>query len=69
MSIKMRFLFSYFGVVLISFTLLLGAGFLIIFSITGDLNPIEKFYKKSYVQKPLTAVEENAFFRRHFDDE
>jgi histidine kinase len=61
MSIKMRFLLSYVGVILISITLLLVAGFLIIFSITGDLKSIEHFYKKSYVQKPLTTVEESAF--------
>jgi len=40
---------------------LLAAGFLIIFSITGDINSIEHFYKKTYVQKPLTTVEESAF--------
>ncbi|WP_342599772.1 HAMP domain-containing sensor histidine kinase [Psychrobacillus sp. FSL H8-0483] len=61
MSIKMRFLLSYVGVILFSFTLLLAAGFLIIFSITGDINSIEHFYKKTYVQKPLTTVEESAF--------
>jgi histidine kinase len=48
-------------VILISITLLLAAGFLIIFSITGDIKSIENFYKKSYVQKPLTTVEESAF--------
>lgn len=57
----MRFLLSYVGVILFSFTLLLAAGFLIIFSITGDINSIEHFYKKTYVQKPLTTVEESAF--------
>ncbi|MCK1991226.1 HAMP domain-containing histidine kinase [Peribacillus muralis] len=61
MSIKTRFLLSYVGVVIISIILLLVAGFLIIFSITGDPNSIENFYKKSYVQKPLTTVEESAF--------
>ncbi|MEH7014556.1 HAMP domain-containing sensor histidine kinase [Neobacillus niacini] len=61
MSIKMRFLLSYVGVILISITLLLAAGFLIIFTITGDVKSIEHFYKKSYLQKPLTAVEESVF--------
>nr|WP_263323321.1 HAMP domain-containing sensor histidine kinase [Neobacillus sp. Marseille-Q6967] len=61
MSIKMRFLLSYVGVILISFTLLLVAGFLLIFTITGDVRSIEHFYKKSYLQKPLTAVEESVF--------
>lgn len=61
MSIKMRFLLSYVGVILISITLLLVAGFLIIFTITGDIRSIEHFYKKTYVQKPLTTVEESAF--------
>lgn len=57
----MRFLLSYVGVILISITLLLAAGFLIIFTITGDVKSIEHFYKKSYLQKPLTAVEESVF--------
>ncbi|CAH0188381.1 Alkaline phosphatase synthesis sensor protein PhoR [Peribacillus sp. Bi96] len=61
MSIKTRFLLSYVGVVFISIVLLLVAGFLIIFTITGDTKSIEHFYKKSYVQKPLTTVEESAF--------
>ncbi|WP_340373693.1 HAMP domain-containing sensor histidine kinase [Peribacillus sp. FSL E2-0218] len=61
MSIKTRFLLSYVGVILFSIALLLVAGFLIIFAITGDANSIENFYKKSYVQKPLTNVEETAF--------
>ncbi|QGQ44789.1 sensor histidine kinase [Metabacillus sediminilitoris] len=61
MSIKTRFLLSYVGVILISITLLLAAGFLLIFAITGDIKSIEYFYKKSYVQKPLTTVEESVF--------
>ncbi|PUB15236.1 cell wall metabolism sensor histidine kinase WalK [Paenisporosarcina sp. OV554] len=61
MSIKTRFLLSYVGVILISIALLLVAGFLIIFTITGDIKSIEHFYKKSYVQKPLTTVEESSF--------
>ncbi|TQR20538.1 sensor histidine kinase [Psychrobacillus vulpis] len=61
MSIKMRFLLSYVGVIIISIILLLAAGFLIIFSITGDIKSIEHFYKKSYVQKPLTTLEESTF--------
>ncbi|OKL37868.1 sensor histidine kinase [Domibacillus mangrovi] len=61
MSIKTRFLLSYVGVILIAVALLLVAGFLIIFTITGDIKSIEHFYKKSYVQKPLTTVEESAF--------
>jgi len=61
MSIKMRFLLSYVGVILISITLLLAAGFLLVFTITGDVKAIEHFYKKSYLQKPLTEVEESVF--------
>ncbi|MEK4029877.1 HAMP domain-containing sensor histidine kinase [Pseudobacillus sp. FSL P4-0506] len=61
MSIKMRFLLSYVGVILFSITLFLAAGFLIIFAITGDVNSIEHLYKKTYVQKPLTTVEESVF--------
>jgi len=61
MSIKTRFLLSYVGVIIIAITLLIAAGFLFSFAITGDVKAIEHFYKKSYVQKPLTAVEENAF--------
>ncbi|WP_285766144.1 HAMP domain-containing sensor histidine kinase [Peribacillus sp. SI8-4] len=61
MSIKTRFLLSYVGVILFSIALLLVAGFLIVFAITGDANSIENFYKKSYVQKPLTTAEETAF--------
>lgn len=61
MSIRTRFLLSYVGVILISITLLLAAGFLLIFAITGDIKSIEYFYKKSYVQKPLTTVEESVF--------
>ncbi|MEH7526146.1 HAMP domain-containing sensor histidine kinase [Bacillus sp. JJ1503] len=61
MSIKMRFLLSYVGVILFSITLLLTAGFLIIFAITGDVKSIEHLYKKTYVQKPLTTVEESVF--------
>lgn len=61
MSIKTRFLLSYVGVILISIVLLLVATYLVIFAITGDLKSIENFYKKSYVQKPLNSVEENAF--------
>jgi histidine kinase len=57
----MRFLLSYVGVILISISLLLAAGFLIVFTITGDVRSIEHFYKKSYLQKPLTAVEESVF--------
>ena len=37
------------------------SGFSFSFAITGDVKAIEHFYKKSYVQKPLTTVEENAF--------
>jgi len=61
MSIKMRFLLSYIGVILFSITLLLAAGFLIIFAITGDVKSVENLYKKTYVQKPLTTVEESVF--------
>ncbi|MEH7350653.1 sensor histidine kinase [Gottfriedia acidiceleris] len=61
MSIKMRFLLSYIGVILFSITLLLAAGFLIIFAITGDVRSVENLYKKTYVQKPLTTVEESVF--------
>ncbi|MCO0596669.1 HAMP domain-containing histidine kinase [Peribacillus butanolivorans] len=61
MSIKTRFLLSYVGVILFSITLLLAAGILIIIAITGDIKSIEYFYKKSYVQKPLTTIEESAF--------
>ncbi|KKI91002.1 histidine kinase [Bacillus sp. SA1-12] len=61
MSIKMRFLLSYIGVILFSITLLLAAGFLIIFAITGDVKSVEHLYKKTYVQKPLTTVEESVF--------
>ncbi|WMX53847.1 HAMP domain-containing sensor histidine kinase [Peribacillus sp. R9-11] len=61
MSIKTRFLLSYVGVIIFSITLLLAAGFLIIIAITGDIKSIEYFYKKSYVQKPLTTIEESAF--------
>lgn len=60
-SIKIRFLLSYIGVIVFSIVLLLAATFLIIFSITGDLKSIEHFYKNTYVQKPLTPAEENAF--------
>lgn len=52
---------SYIGVILFSVALLLAATFLIIFTITGDLKSIERFYKNTYVQKPLTPAEENAF--------
>ncbi|MEK7014432.1 sensor histidine kinase [Bacillus sp. FSL R9-9410] len=61
MSIKTRFLFSYIAVILVSITLILVAGFLIVFSITGDLESVKNFYKSSYIQKPLTAEEENIF--------
>ncbi len=66
MSIKMRFLLSYVGVILFSITLLLAAGFLIIFAITGDVKSIEHLYKKTYVQKPLTTVEESVFLDLKF---
>ncbi|NWQ43533.1 HAMP domain-containing protein [Bacillus sp. EB106-08-02-XG196] len=61
MSIKMRFLLSYVGVILFSITLFLAAGYLLIFTITGDVNSIANFYKKSYLQKPLTPIEESVF--------
>ncbi|AOM13342.1 alkaline phosphatase synthesis sensor protein PhoR [Bacillus thuringiensis Bt18247] len=61
MSIKTRFLFSYIAVILVSITLILVAGFLIVFSITGDLEAVKNFYKSSYIQKPLTSEEENAY--------
>ncbi|MFL0490414.1 MULTISPECIES: HAMP domain-containing sensor histidine kinase [Bacillus] len=61
MSIKTRFLFSYIAVILVSITLILVAGFLIVFSITGDLESVKNFYKSSYIQKPLTQEEENAY--------
>ncbi|MDQ0242901.1 histidine kinase [Bacillus fengqiuensis] len=61
MSIKTRFLLSYIGVIAMSIVLLLAAGFLILFSITGDIKSVENFYKKYYVQKPLTTAEESAF--------
>ncbi|TCP62074.1 hypothetical protein EDD57_1572 [Baia soyae] len=57
MSIKMRFLLSYVGVIFFSIAVLLVAGFLIIFAITGDAKSIESLYKKTYVQKPLTTDE------------
>lgn len=57
----MRFLLSYVGVILISITLFLAAGFLLIFAITGDVKSIEHLYKNSYLQKPLTAAEESVF--------
>lgn len=52
---------SYVGVIVFSITLFLAAGYLLIFTITGDINSIENFYKKSYLQKPLTPVEESVF--------
>lgn len=52
---------SYVGVIVFSITLFLAAAYLLIFTITGDVNSIENFYKKSYLQKPLTAVEESVF--------
>ncbi|KEK24479.1 sensor histidine kinase [Bacillus gaemokensis] len=61
MSIKTRFLLSYIAVIFVSVALLLVAGFLIVFSITGDLESVKNFYKSSYIQKPLTPEEENAF--------
>ncbi|EJR67941.1 hypothetical protein IIO_00260 [Bacillus cereus VD115] len=61
MSIKTRFLFSYIAVILVSITLILVTGFLIVFSITGDLEAVKNFYKSSYIQKPLTPEEENAY--------
>ncbi|OJD65574.1 HAMP domain-containing sensor histidine kinase [Bacillus sp. NH11B] len=61
MSIKTRFLFSYIAVIFVSITLILVAGFLIVFSITGDLEAVKNFYKSSYIQKPLTPEEENAY--------
>lgn len=61
MSIKTRFLFSYIAVILVSITLILVAGFLIVFSITGDLESVKNFYKSSYIQKPLTPEEENTY--------
>lgn len=61
MSIKTRFLFSYIAVILVSITLILVAGFLIVFAITGDLEAVKNFYKSSYIQKPLTQEEENAY--------
>jgi histidine kinase len=57
----MRFLLSYVGVIVFSITLFLAAGYLLIFTITGDVNSIENFYKKSYLQKPLTPIEESVF--------
>jgi len=50
-----------FSAIIIAITLLLASVFLFSFAITGDVKAIEHFYKKSYVQKPLTTVEENAF--------
>ncbi|GLC88806.1 sensor histidine kinase [Lysinibacillus piscis] len=61
MSIKTRFLLSYIAVMLIAILLFLAAGFLFSFAVTGDVRAIEHFYKKSYVQKPLTSAEESAF--------
>lgn len=61
MSIKTRFLLSYIAVIFVSITLLIVTGFLIVFSITGDLESVKNFYKNSYIQKPLTPEEENAF--------
>ncbi|WP_459499080.1 sensor histidine kinase [Bacillus sp. C1] len=61
MSIKTRFLLSYIAVIFVSITLLLVTGFLIVFSITGNLESVKNFYKSSYIQKPLTPDEENAF--------
>ncbi|NYE09170.1 histidine kinase [Bacillus niacini] len=61
MSIKMRFLLSYVGVIVFSISLFLAAGYLLLFTITGDVNSITNFYKKSYLQKPLTPVEESVF--------
>ncbi|WP_419887059.1 ATP-binding protein [Neobacillus niacini] len=61
MSIKMRFLLSYVGVIVFSISLFLAAGYLLLFTITGDVNSIANFYKKSYLQKPLTPVEESVF--------
>ncbi|MGG3518728.1 HAMP domain-containing sensor histidine kinase [Bacillus pseudomycoides] len=61
MSIKTRFLLSYIAVIFVSITLLLVTGFLIVFSITGNLESVKNFYKSSYIQKPLTPEEENAF--------
>jgi histidine kinase len=61
MSVKTRFLLSYIGVIVISIALLLVTGFLFLFAITGDLRAIEHFYKDSYVQRPLTYEEDEAF--------
>ncbi|GGB62484.1 sensor histidine kinase [Fictibacillus barbaricus] len=61
MSIKMRFLLSYIGVTVVSITLCLAAGFLILFTVTGDVGAIDHLFKKTYIQKPLTAKEESTF--------
>ncbi len=61
MSIKTRFLLSYIGVVVVAITLLITAGFLILFVITGDVSSVKSFYKNSYIQKPLTPIEESVF--------
>ncbi len=60
-SIQTRFLLSYIGVICISVFLLLTAGFLVLFTITGDVKSVKYFYKNSYTNKPLTAAEENTF--------
>ncbi len=61
MSIKTRFLLSYIGVVVVAITLLITAGFLILYVITGDVSSVKDFYKNSYIQKPLTPAEESVF--------
>ncbi|WP_028402809.1 sensor histidine kinase [Ectobacillus panaciterrae] len=61
MSIKTRFLLSYIAVICISIMLLFAAGFLILFTMTGDVKSVQYFYKNSYTNKPLTEAEENAF--------
>ncbi|USK26839.1 HAMP domain-containing protein [Bacillus sp. CMF21] len=61
MSIKIRFLLSYIGVIVVSIILCLAAGFLMLFTVTGDANSVEHLFKKTYIQKPLTTEEESTF--------
>ncbi|UOY91859.1 HAMP domain-containing histidine kinase [Ectobacillus sp. JY-23] len=66
MSIKTKFLLSYIVVICISIILMFAAGFLILFTITGDAKSVKYFYKNSHINKPLSAAEESAYLDLKF---
>ncbi|MCR2802412.1 sensor histidine kinase [Paenibacillus soyae] len=61
MSIRLRLLFSFASVVIVSIVLFLAAAYLLSVAVTGDARSFGSFYRIHYAIHPLSEEEENIF--------